>query len=86
VALLEHQYCHDSPVPRSIDSQLVFTFSGDSEPRRREKARLHSKVVELRRAGCTVYRASERQVSVTIADRTRLMSHGELLRLQIAAD
>jgi len=52
--------------------------------RRRENARLYAKIIELRQAGCVVYRASERQVQVTIADRTRLLTHGELLGLVLA--
>jgi len=69
---------------RSQDSQLTFAFSAEREERRREKANLHSKVVELRRAGYSVYRAGERQIKITFADRTRLLSHGELLRLEVA--
>ena len=69
---------------RSEELQLPLTFAVEMSRRRRENARLYAKIIELRQAGCVVYRASERQVQVTIADRTRLLTHGELLGLVLA--
>ena len=66
---------------RSEDMQMPLPLDLAASRRRRENARLYAKIIELRQAGCVVYRASERQIQVTIADRTRLLTHGELLGL-----
>jgi hypothetical protein len=66
------------------DGQMPLPLESVPSRRRRERAQLYAKVLTLRQAGCSVYRASDRQVRITIADRTRLLTHGELLSLILA--
>jgi hypothetical protein len=66
------------------DGQMPLPLESAPQRRRRERAQLYAKVLTLRQAGCAVYRASDRQVRLTIADRTRLLTHGELLSLILA--